>query len=82
VCLAGRKIKHVNDRAADMFRPCEKDKVIANGDSLIRNRVGQADTVTGDYFYRELVFRTNSDRGVKVGNVISSTCPIASGNVG
>jgi hypothetical protein len=51
VGLAGRKIEHVNDRAADMFLPCQKDQVIANGDSLIHNRVGETDIVTGDDFY-------------------------------
>jgi hypothetical protein len=61
VGLAGRKIKHMNDRAADVFLPCEKDQVIAYGDSLIGNRVGETDTVTCDNCYRELAFRTNSD---------------------
>jgi hypothetical protein len=61
VVLAGRKIEHVNDRAADMFLPREKDQVIAVGDCLIGNRVGETDTVTCDDVYRELAFRTNGD---------------------
>jgi hypothetical protein len=57
VGLAGSEIKHVNDRAADMFLPCKKDQVLANVDGLIRNRVGETDTVTGDDFYREFARR-------------------------
>ena len=57
----GAEIKHVYDRAADVFLPGQDDQVIADGDCLILDGIGEADTVTCDYFHGQLAFGVNSD---------------------
>jgi hypothetical protein len=51
----------VYDRATDVFLPGKDDHVIADSDCLLLDGIGEADTVTRDYFHGQLAFGVKSD---------------------
>ena len=51
VRLRGSEIKHVYDRAPDVFLPGKQYQAIANRDCLIVDGIGETDTVTRDDFH-------------------------------
>ena len=58
----GPEIKHVDDRAADVFLPGKDYQVIADSDCLVLDGIGEADTaLTRNYFHGQLAFGVNGD---------------------
>jgi hypothetical protein len=51
----------VHDRASDVFLPRENNELIANGDCLIFDSIGEADVITGHDFHGQLAFGVESN---------------------
>jgi hypothetical protein len=61
VCPTRNQIKHVYDRATDVFPPRKHYQAVANFDCLILNGVGETEIIARNDLHGQLALRENGD---------------------